>query len=134
MSGSTPVRRAPVADDDSLPFWEALARHQLLLQRCTQCLAARVPRMPGCPRCGTETSEDVVASGRGEIYSWIVVHRPIGTVVQDEVPCTIATIDLAEGCRTVGRLAGNTRPSFGQAVVARFVDRDGWTELAFDAV
>lgn len=126
------ARRGPVSDEDSAPFWAALARHELLIQRCSNCGRTRVPRMPGCPRCGAPESLDEVASGRGVIYSWIVVRRPIGTITEHEIPCTILTVDLEEGCRAVGQLVGGATAQFDQPVMAGFVDRDGWTELVFN--
>jgi uncharacterized OB-fold protein len=125
------TRRGPVSDEDSAPFWAALARHELVVQRCSSCGRTRVARMPGCPRCGATESVDVVASGRGLIYSWIVVRRPIGTIAPDEIPCTIVTVDLEEGCRIVGQLVDGGVPQFDGPVEAAFVDRDGWTELVF---
>jgi hypothetical protein len=87
--------------------------------------------MPACPECGSCEYKEVAASGRGDVYSWIVVHYPVGTITKQELPCTIATVELEEGCRVVGTLDRGTTPSFGQPVVAQFVDHDGWSELAF---
>jgi uncharacterized OB-fold protein len=130
----TVSRRGPIRDEDSAPFWVALEGHELTIQECRSCGQTRVPRMPGCPRCGSEKSIDIVASGRGVIYSWIVVRRPMGTVVGDEIPCTIVTVELEEGCRAAGRLVGDAAPQFDQPVVAGFVDRTDWTELVFEGV
>ncbi len=123
---------SPVADEDSAPFWEALRRHRVLLQKCAHCGEVRFPPMPGCPQCGSGAAEPVTAGGHGRIYSWIVVHRPLGSITEAELPCTIATVELDEGCRVLGRFAGDA--SIDLPVTARFVDHDGWTELAFEPV
>lgn len=74
----------------------------------------------------------MLASGRGHIYSWIVVHRPLGAFVEEDLPAVLATVELAEGCRVLGRLEGPGRPAADVAVTAMFVDRGTWTELAFE--
>jgi uncharacterized OB-fold protein len=119
----------PVADEDSAPFWDALRGHHVLLQKCAKCSEIRFPPMPGCPRCGSGDSEHVTASGLGRIYSWIVVRRPLGSIAEADLPCTLATVELDEGCRVLGRFTGDA--SIDLRVSARYLDHDGWTELAF---
>jgi len=72
------------------------------------------------------------STGQGTVYSWIEVHRPIGTIRPDEVPCTIATIELDEGFRLLGRL-DIAKLAIGTQVRAIFIDHPDWTELAFTA-
>jgi uncharacterized OB-fold protein len=121
---------APVADEDSAPFWQALREHRILLQKCNNCSEIRFPPMPGCPRCGSADAERVTASGRGRVYSWIVVRRPMGSIAADQIPCTIATVELDEGCRVLGRLM-NSDAGIDLPVTASYVEHDEWTELAF---
>jgi uncharacterized OB-fold protein len=45
-------------------------------------------------------SKWVAASGRGRLYSWIVVRHPIPTeIYAGEVPYVVALVDLEEGVR-----------------------------------
>ncbi len=122
--------RAPVADEDSAPFWQALREHRVLLQKCSNCREIRFPPMPGCPNCGSGEWEHLTATGLGRIYSWIVVHRPLGTITEADLPCTLATVELDEGCRVLGRVTGEA--GVDVRVSARYVDHDDWTELAFE--
>jgi uncharacterized OB-fold protein len=47
----------------------------------------------------------VKASGRGTVYSWIVVERPIpAEVYGDDVPYVVALIELDEGVRLPSNL------------------------------
>jgi hypothetical protein len=129
-------RPGPTPDEDSAPFWAALRAHQVLLQKCANCSTVRFPPMPGCPHCGSATSEQVMVSGAGRIYSWIVAHRPVGSLTEDELPATIATVELEEGCRMLGRLDDSVRPALDLPVAPLFIDHqgidhEGWTELAF---
>jgi uncharacterized OB-fold protein len=108
-----------------------LAEGEVRLQRCGSCGVVRFPPLPYCPECRTEQFASVVASGRGRVYASITVRRPIGTITADEVPVTIATVELDEGPRLVGRLIDIDGPAIDTAVEARFCHHDGWTELRF---
>lgn len=125
---------APVADEESRFYWDGLRAHRLLVQQCGTCARHRFPPMPACPHCGTPGGEVVELDGRGSVYSWIVVHRAFNAAFAADVPYTIATVELAPGCRTVARLDGVAAVTADLTVVARFVDHDGWTELRFGPV
>jgi|SRR3974390_1064741 len=90
----------PIADFDSAPFWEGCRQHRLLLQCCTACDHPRFPPSGMCPRCRSMQSKWVAASGRGRLYSWIVVRHPIPReIYAGEVPYVVALVDLEEGVR-----------------------------------
>jgi uncharacterized OB-fold protein len=125
------ARPGPTPDEDSAPFWQGLREHQILLQKCLTCAEVRFPPMPGCLNCGSTKVEQIVAKGEGRIYSWIVIHRPLGTFTDADLPATIATVELAEGCRMLGRLYAVGEPQVDLPVKAAFVDHDSWTELVF---
>ena len=130
---SAPVR--PVVDRDNAAYFEGLQRGELHLQRCAACAEVRFPPLPACPRCGDEGVDDLLASGRGELYSWIVVHRAFSDAFADDVPYAVGVVSLAEGGRVLARLElsqlADGEVSIGMAVEARFVEREGWTELRF---
>ena len=122
---------APAADLESAFYWDALRDHRIDLQRCRSCGHTRFPAMPACPDCGSRDSAVETASGRGSVYSWVTVHVALTEAMRSEVPYTIGTVDLEEGCRVVARLELAGPPHAGDALVATYVDRDGWTELRF---
>ena len=123
---------APVPDAESLPFWQALAEHRVVVQECSACGRRRAERMPGCPWCGATSASDVETGGTGVVYSWVRVHRPLGEGAGvDDLPYTVAAVDLDGGGRVFGRLEPAGAAATGLAVTARFVDHDGWTELRF---
>lgn len=124
----------PTPDVDSLPFWNGLKRHELVIQKCNVCSRYRFPAMPTCPYCASASSTSESTSGEGSVYSWIIVHRPFASAFADEVPYTLATIELKEGCRTVGRLEGAEEVAFGMKVRTRYIDHPNWTELRFTPV
>ncbi len=125
----------PVPDEDSAVYWAALRDRRILVQRCTQCGETRSPRMPGCPQCGSAGAEDVEVRGTGRVYSWVVIHHPLGGLGPDQLPRTIVTVELDEGCRMLGRLVASAGEepvlTIDLPVEAVFVEQDGWTELAF---
>ena len=125
-------RPGPVTDEDSAPYWAALARRVILVQRCRSCGEVRCPPLPACANCGSTDFAEGQSSGRGVLYSWIGVYRAVGTIRPEEVPVTIATVELEEGPRLVARLEnGPQRPVIGSALEAVFHDHPGWTELSF---
>lgn len=121
---------APEPDADSTFFWDGLKNKKLLIQRCSDCGHSRFPPMPRCPYCASAKSTTSEAAGEGTIYTWIVVHRAFDPAFADEVPFTLATVDLEEGARIVGRLEG-APPQFGMRVRATFFNHPDWTELRF---
>lgn len=76
-------------------------------------------------------STEVLATGGGTIYSWIVVRRAMGTLASDDLPVTFLTVELDEGCRTVGRLTDQRSVDFDVRVTANYIDHPTWTELCF---
>ncbi len=121
----------PTPDLESEPFWSGLREHRLIVQQCSGCGRRRFPRMPACPYCGTEGGADVETAGSGRVYSWVRVDRALTPDMSEEVPYCIATVDLDGGGRLFGRLEPPGAAAIGLAVVAVYVEREGWTELRF---
>ena len=72
-------------DVSGAPFWEAAARHELVLQTCASCGTIRHPPRPMCAVCNSMEYTFEQASGRGRIWSWVVAHpqRSWGETLQD---------------------------------------------------
>ena len=92
-------RPTPIPDLDSAPYWEAAHRHKLLLQRCGSCERFRFYPRSHCPFCFSGSFEWELASGRGTVYSFTIVHRAPSPGFQNKVPYVLALIDLFEGVR-----------------------------------
>jgi uncharacterized protein len=92
----------PVVSQDTAFFWEGAALGELRIQRCGVCKALRHPPGPACPACGALEPEYVVASGLGEVYSYVVHHHP--PVPGKELPFVIALVSLEEGVRLLAEL------------------------------
>ncbi|GAA1420400.1 hypothetical protein GCM10009601_18850 [Streptomyces thermospinosisporus] len=95
-----PERRPrPVVNRDNAGFWEGVARHRLLIQRCTGCGTLRFPWLPGCNGCGSLEWDTVEASGEGTVYSYVVMHHPPFPAF--DPPYAVGLIELAEGVRMI---------------------------------
>jgi uncharacterized OB-fold protein len=96
----------PKPDLDTAPFWEGTKQARFLIPRCTPNQHPRWPPGPMCPECQSIETDWVDASGHGTVYSWVVVTHPVDPVLVDQVPYAVAMIDLEEGVRVVGNVAG----------------------------
>ncbi len=96
----------PLADATTLPFWQAASEHRLVVQGCTACGHTRLPPAPVCPECRSDAADWQEVPGRGEVYTYTLVHRPIAG--GQELPFVIAVIALEEagGVRIISNLVG----------------------------
>jgi uncharacterized OB-fold protein len=121
---SSPPRPVPDPDVSGAPFWEAAARHELVLQRCSSCGVIRHPPRPMCATCNSMDSTFEPASGRGRIWSWVVAHAPVLPSFADKVPYNVVVVELTEGVRMIGNLldVDNDAITEGMDVTVDFED------------
>jgi uncharacterized OB-fold protein len=96
-------RPAPVPDRDTAPFWDGARGGELRIQRCAACGRFVFYPRAVCPHCMADSLAWVVATGRGSVYSFTVVHRT-SDEFQSEVPFTVGLVELDEGVRMMARL------------------------------
>jgi len=89
----------PRPTEDSAPYWEAAQRGELRMQQCGDCGHVRFPPSLICPVCLSSRAEWVRLSGRGTVYSWIVVHQSQHPAFNADAPYNVAIIELEEGPR-----------------------------------
>lgn len=96
----------PMADTTTLPWWEAAAEHRLVVQRCSDCGHTRLPPAPVCSECRSDRAEWREVSGRGEVYTYTLVHRPLA--MDQTLPFVIAVIALEDsgGVRMMSNIVG----------------------------
>lgn len=95
-------------DSDSRPYWEGLAQGELRIQRCSSCSKVVFYPRSICPHCFADQLTWIVASGKGTIYAYTVVHQAFGPFAAD-VPFTIAIVELEEGVRMMTRIVDAPR-------------------------
>jgi uncharacterized OB-fold protein len=96
----------PMADVITLPWWEAAARHRLVVQRCKSCGHTRLPPAPLCPECRSTDLDWLEVPGRGEVYTYTVMHRPMAA--DQQLPFVIAVVALEDsgGVRMISNVVG----------------------------
>lgn len=90
----------------SKAFWEGCRRHELVLQKCGTCGKFRYYPRPFCPECRSPEFEWTRCSGRGTVYSFTVVHRPLTRWFKDKMPLVCAIVELEEGTRMMSDVVG----------------------------
>ena len=129
------TRPLPHADRDSSPWWEALARHELVIQRCARCRAWRFPPRAICNRCGSFHYAWETASGNGHVAAWVMNHHAFSD--DFTTPYVVLTVRLAEqdDVFVIGSYRGaSSDVSTGLAVRAVFDDvADGVTLLSWES-
>lgn len=117
-------RPLPLPDRDTAPFWEAMNARELRFQRCSPCGAFRYPVGPLCPVCRSFDFEWVASTGRGQVYSYTVVHHQ--THPAFPAPYIVLLVEMEEGPRVVARLRDGHAPvEIGAAVRVQWEDAGG---------
>ena len=96
----------PAITPDMRPFFEAAQRHELRVQRCRGCGALRFPARAICSDCLSTDADWVPVSGRGEIFSFNVMHQVYHPGFAAEVPYAVVLVKLAEGPKMISNLVG----------------------------
>ena len=91
-----------------IPYWEAARNRELRFPRCSGCGTWRFPPGPMCPRCHSLEHEWALASGRGRLLSWVVIHPPVLPAWKDRTPYPVVLVECDEGVRTMGGIVGTS--------------------------
>jgi uncharacterized OB-fold protein len=95
------------------PFWQALRRREVRVQRCGNCGAHRFPATRYCPRCRSEESDWQAVAPTGTVETWCVFHRayfaglPVPyTVIQVRLDCGVRLfsnpVEIESGALRIG--------------------------------
>ncbi|MFM8303126.1 MAG: Zn-ribbon domain-containing OB-fold protein [Actinomycetota bacterium] len=89
-------------------FWAGAARHELMIPVCDTCGRYRWYPMPECRHCDGRPYSWSAVSGRGTLFSWVVVTHPFLPQFADLVPFVPALVALDEdpGVRVPTRMVG----------------------------
>lgn len=101
-----PQKPIPDVTPEMRPFFAAARRRELVVQRCNDCGALRFPAREICSGCLSSKSEWVTVSGRGEVFSFNVMHQIYHPGFATEVPYAVVVIRLAEGPKMNSNLIG----------------------------
>ena len=99
------VKPLPIVDVQSKPFWSACNEERLVIQQCKACGTNRFPATHYCANCQSDSYDWVESSGKGKVFSWIIVNHPVpGDIWGDAVPYAVGLIELDEGVRMVSNI------------------------------
>jgi uncharacterized OB-fold protein len=115
-----------VPDEVVLPFWTAVNQDRLVFQYCRSCARWQFPPEAVCGQCGSAGSvEWREVDGRGEIYSYAVIHDTPIAVLRASQPYHSAVVTLTgcPGINVVTQLRGCSPASvsIGDPVHVTFV-------------
>ncbi|HTT86762.1 MAG TPA: Zn-ribbon domain-containing OB-fold protein [Acidimicrobiales bacterium] len=96
----------PAVSAETVGWWEAAARHRLVVQRCTACGTTRHPPGPVCPRCRSTDADWATLPGTGRVFTYTVVRQAFIPSLASQLPYIVMAVDLdgAEGARIVSNL------------------------------
>jgi hypothetical protein len=103
MTSAKPI---PAVTPEMRPFYEAARRHELRVQRCRGCGVLRFPARALCSACLSTDADWVAVSGRGEIYSFNIMHQVYHPGFAAEVPYAVVLVKLAEGPKMISNVVG----------------------------
>jgi uncharacterized OB-fold protein len=89
----------PHIDEENRPWWEALKRHELYIQKCEECSTLRYYPRAQCTNCLSSATEWIRCSGKGTIWTYTVANQNQGAGFRDSLPYVMAWVDLAEGLK-----------------------------------
>src|SRR6266702_1374198 len=89
----------PRVDEESRPFWEACARHELYVQKCRSCGQVFYYPRSFCPADLSQDLEWVRCSGKGTGQNQSAGFR-------DTLPYVTAYVELDEGVRLMTNIVG----------------------------
>jgi uncharacterized OB-fold protein len=97
----------PLPDTDwapTAPFWAAAAEHRLSLPRCDSCGHLVWYPADACPHCGGADRTWVDLSGRGTLFSWVVVHQQFLPQYDPPYVTALVAVDEDPAVRLATRL------------------------------
>ncbi|MGH7932060.1 MAG: Zn-ribbon domain-containing OB-fold protein [Candidatus Binataceae bacterium] len=89
----------PHLDEENRPWWEALKRHELYIQKCRDCGDLRYYPRALCTNCLSSRTEWIKCRGSGEIYTFTVTQQNQAGGFRESLPYVMAYVELDEGLK-----------------------------------
>lgn len=89
----------PTIVGETLPYWEACRREELLIQRCDSCAQYQFYPRAICAHCWVGNVQWVKSTGRGTVWTFTVTYQNRSPGFSDEVPYVLALVELEEGIK-----------------------------------
>jgi len=96
----------PAITPEMREFFDGARAGRLMVQKCDSCGRLRFPAHELCSKCNSTASRWVPVSGRGEVFSFNIMHQVYHPGFAAEVPYAVVVVELEEGCKFVSNLLG----------------------------
>ena len=109
-------------------FWEGTKEGKLLIQNCKDCKSVIFYPRKFCPECWSGNLDWKEASGKAKVMTFSTAYAAVEPKFMDELPYTVAYVDLEEGVRMMTRIV-ECKPEdvqFGMNVEVVFHEREGF--------
>ncbi len=83
-------------DPADMPFWDGCKAGLFLLHRCNVCHRHYWPASR-CIEHGNTAMQWVESTGRGQLYTYTVMHRVLSPAFKDKTPYVVGVVQLDEG-------------------------------------
>ncbi len=91
----------PLMDGTTREFYDFCKKGELRFQQCSSCGKWRhLPRLM-CSECGSWEWHWSCSTGKGKLFTWTVVTRPMHPGFAENLPYAPAMIELDEGIRMI---------------------------------
>lgn len=120
------TKPVPEVQPWSQKFWEGTKEGKLLIQYCKDCKAKIFYPRKVCPECWSDNLDWMEGSGKAKIFTFTTAYGMVEPRFMDELPYTIAYVDLEEGIRMMTRIV-ECEPEdieIGMEVEVVFYDRE----------
>jgi hypothetical protein len=104
MTTEAVPRPVPEVTPALAPFFAAAREQRLVVQRCGGCGVLRFPPRGTCNACLATDATWQPVSGRGEIFSYNVMHQIYHPGFAASVPYAVVDVKLEEGPRITSNL------------------------------
>lgn len=94
-SATEPSRPLPHPSELTQPFWDATKEGRMVIQQCSTCKSFVWTPQMACRKCLTPTLEWTEVSGKGTVYTYVVLHKAAHPAFT--APYAIAVVELDEG-------------------------------------
>ena len=94
----------PAISSLNRPYWDGLKIRKVVLPKCNDCDRLWYPPAPFCPECWSRSFSWLELSGRGKVNSWVVFHQAYFSSFENDIPYSVAEVELEEGPRLLTNL------------------------------
>ncbi|MBU1168486.1 MAG: Zn-ribbon domain-containing OB-fold protein [Proteobacteria bacterium] len=98
------TRPLPETQPWSVAFWENAKEGKLVVQHCKDCNTNIFYPRKICPECWSKNLDWIEASGKATVYMFSTAYDMVEPRFWEDIPYTIAYVDLEEGIRMMTRI------------------------------